>query len=252
MEEVLADVQQEGDNDPFAILEKEVSSESLPEQTPEKIEPKEGDSTPDNVPFHKHPRWIERERELESFRLREEETARELADLKAFKEETSKKFEVPTRVPDWFKELYGENEIAWQKFSEYDQQQRAQMKREVMEEQQQLQRQQAEEANYWNRWRDTELDKLRAEGHQFDTNKLIKTMLDYRPTDENNNFDFKRGLEIYQALEAKEAPVLEAKSNARKELGSLTTQSSKGEPAKRDYKTAKDLRNRSVLGLLGL
>ena len=41
---------------------------------------------------------------------------------------------------------------------------------------------------------------LEDEGKKFDKNKLAATMLEYRPTDSDNNLDFQAGYKIYQAL----------------------------------------------------
>lgn len=245
-EDFLANVKKEGDTTPFDNLEKDTPPASPTDKEPVKDEPQEGDNTPADLPFHKHPRWIERENELKSLRERDEERAKEIADLKAFKEETSKRYESDSEIPDWFKELYGDNKLAWQKYEQHEKTKEEEIERRVIEKQQQATQQAAAETQHWNKWVDDELEKLKAEGNQFDRNELIKTMLDYRPTDENNNFDFKKGFAIYEALKSKEDP---AKSIARKQLADATTTSTKGEPAKKDYSTAKDLRHRSWANL---
>jgi hypothetical protein len=246
--DILADVKVEG-KDTFDNLtqEKDTLTESLPAKEPEAVKPEEGESTPEkDIPFHKHPRWIEREREAEELRAKVEEDQRIIAELKSFKEEIAQKLPHDSVVPDWFQELYGNNQVAWQKYSEYDKQQREQIKRDIIAEQEQARSQIAEESNRWNKWVDTEIDKLSSDGAKFDKNKLIKVMLDYRPTDENNNFDFKAGLKIYQALEGND----NSASQARKELADTTTRSSsRGEPKKKDYMTPADLRNRSWMSL---
>lgn len=243
----LANVPKEGDN-AFADMEKETPPESLPGTKPEGDEPAEGDvPAEDNVPFHKHPRWIERENELTSLREREEEMARELADLKAFREETSKKLETPTGVPEWFQELYGDNQVAWQKYSEHEQARTTELETRILSKQREEQTKQTQEAERWTKWVDEEIGKLESEGNTFDKNRLIQTMLEYRPTDENNNFDFKAGLKIYKALETKPDT---AKSDARKALAdTATATSTRGETPKKDYMTTAELRNRSMMSL---
>ena len=118
-ENILAEVKKEGDN-PFVNLdtEKETPSDSPNEKEPKVEEPSKGDNTtegekPKDVPFHEHPRWKEREEELK--------------ELRAFKEEVTDKFQELEKphsksgnIPDWFKELYGENEVAWQKYEEHE------------------------------------------------------------------------------------------------------------------------------------
>lgn len=243
--EFLETVAREGE----PLTEKETPAESTPANEPEKDKPAEGENTSDeNVPFHKHPRWMEREEELKALRESNEATARELAELKTIAEETSKRLPTDTSIPEWFKELYGENATAWAKYSEHDQKQREEIKREVIEEQQKAAQQTTQEAAKWNKWVDDEIQKLKAEGHQFDRNEFIKTMLDFRPTDETGSFDFKKGITIYEALKAKgEDP---AKSHARKELADTMTKSSgSGDKALKDYQTSADLRHRSWANL---
>lgn len=240
---MLEEIEREG-ADPFAALEKETPSESLPKKEPKEGEPKEGDNTPvEPIPFHQDARWIKREEELKELRERDELRGKELQDLKAFREEAEKRFTPnKTLIPDWFKELYGENDVAWQKYSEREVQREQEITQRILGEQQKAQKQQAEEVSRWNHWVDDEVGKLQKEGQTFDRNRLIKTMLDYRPTDEDGNLDFKAGMKIYQALEEKETPSLDA----RKELADATMQTgSKGEKPKKDYMTSAELRSKS-------
>lgn len=246
-QDFLATVAKEGSN-PFATLEKETPTESPAETKPEADKPVEGEHTPDdNLPFHKHPRWIERETELQSLRERDEERAKEIADLKAFKEESTKRnAPLDTKIPDWFKELYGENEVAWQKYSERELVREQEIERRLIERQETAQRQQAEEATHWNKWVDKEIGKLEADGHVFDRNKLIQTMLKVKPTDDDGNLDFKAGLEVYNLQEAAAKHSEIIKSDARKELADTTTRStSRGDKPKKDYMTPADLRGKS-------
>src|SRR3990167_10763179 len=94
--EILADVQKEG-AEPFEDLVKETPTDSPTDKKPEEV--KEEDK-PEEIPFHKHPRWIERERELNELREREEQNARELAELKSFKDEVVKNTVVAEKIPD--------------------------------------------------------------------------------------------------------------------------------------------------------
>jgi len=236
LDEILSDVKREGEN-PFETLDT-TPSESAPEKVEEaKAEDKEDE---DNLPFHKHPRWIARENELSDLRESNEATARELEELKTIKE--SKTNNSKSDIPDWFSELYGENETAWQKYSEHEQTRTDEIENRILARQQEKAQQQVAEDTKWNKWVDSEIAQLEADGHQFERNKLIKTMLDYSPTDANNNLDFKKGIRIYEALEGKPDS---AKSDARKELADKTTATTKGEPVKKNYMTPAELRNRS-------
>lgn len=242
IEEILADVKQEG-ADPFAAMETDTPTESPTVNEPkEEVKKDEPENTPkegdDTVPFHKHPRWIERENELKSLREREEENARVLAELTAFKEEATKRFDPQdTSVPDWF----GGTAEAWQKYQEHESSRESQIEQKVLDRQEQVKQQAQADVQKWNAWVDTEVAKLESDGLKFDRNELIKTMLDYRPTDDQNNFDFKKGYQIYEALKGKDT----SSSQARKQLADSTSHTSRGESKEKNYMTPEDLRNRS-------
>jgi hypothetical protein len=231
----LADVKQEGTSLEDTL--KDIVSESLPEDKPEEDAPAVGDvPAEDNLPFHKHPRWIERENELNELKEREEEMARELAELR-----TSRDSHVATDIPPWFSELYGDNQTAWEKYSEHEQARTEEIKASILSHQQEEEMRAQKEAEHWNKWVDNQIEDLASEGKKFDRNKLIKVMLDYSPTDANNNLDFDKGYSIYEALEGKPDT---AKSEARKQLADTTTVT-KGETPKKDFLTPAELRNRS-------
>ena len=241
IEEILVDVKKEG-LDPFEALEKETPSDSPAVEEPKEVvkedKPVEGDNTPeDNVPFHKHPRWIERENELNELKVKADE-------FEQFKQEIAEKSKPSdTKVPDWFVELYGDNEVAYRKYEEHEKARTEEIEARVIEKQEQARTQAVHESQKWNKWVEDEIGKLEAEGKQFDRNKFINTMLTYRPTDENNNFDFQAGYKIYEALELKE--VDPAKSQARKQFADTATATSKGEKKAQDFQTPETLRNKS-------
>lgn len=235
IEETFADVKQEGDTDPFATLEKDTPSESQTEKEPKKEEPVVGDTnTPDkkeeNVPFHEHPRWKQREEELETLR-------KQVADLTAPKPDSA-----DSTVPEWFRELYGDNATAWEKYNENHTVELERIRQEAVQFVEQKQQAEVAETQKWNQWVETELGKLSSSGKTFDRNELINVMLTYRPTDTSNSFDFEAGFKIYEALKAKPAadPV---KSQARKQLADTTTSTTAGEKKPKDYQTSATLRN---------
>ena len=236
---ILADVPKE--EDPFADMEKDTPADSPTANEPKEGEPKEGDNTPDdNIPFHKHPRWIERESELKSLREQQEENEKVIAELNIFKEEASKRLSQDTSIPEWFRELYGENQLAWQKYNEHEQQKEQAIEQRLLERQEQKRQQEKAEVTKWNKWVDEEVNKLQSEGAKFDRNELIKVMIDYAPTTDNV-YDFRKGYKIYEALKNKDNS---EHSQARRQLADITTKTS-GEPAKKDYMTPAELRNKS-------
>lgn len=215
--------------------EEETDSESLPET---KTEEEEG-----SLPFHEDPKvqaYLDRQLEKREDKLRGE-FSQEIDDIK---KDTTEKSE---KVPDWFVELYGDNQVAWDKYSEHSKNERESIKADILHEQQESVQKDKAEAEKWEKWVETEVQGLKDEGNTFDENKLKKIMLDYSPTNSDNNLDFKKGMEIYKALEAK--PDTE-KSEARKELADKTTSTTtKGDSAKKDYMSSNELRNRTMSNL---
>ena len=257
--EFLADVPVEG-SDPFKDEETETTSESQPEKEPVKEEPKvEGDNTPEDEPFHK--RWKEREdklkQEFESkFNERDESYRRELDELKAFKEETKAKLPESNEVPDWFKELYGDNVSAYKKYAEHETALEEKRIERIFEKQQTLQKEQAEQVTKWNQWMEGEVSKLGTKtGIDFMSmndvlpsgqmgnlrrNELMQIMLEYRPTDDKGNFNFDKGYEILE--NKKRLEIDPAKSEARKKLADTTTKTTTSEPKTQTAMSAEQLR----------
>lgn len=241
----LADVKVEG-QDAFGEQEEKTSTESLTVKEQEEKKPDQGKSTDniDNTPFHKHPRWIERENELKSLRERDEAREKEIAELRQKQQEISEKnFGKDVKIPEWFSILYGDNAEAWSKYSEYDNQRKEEMQREFLEKQQKAQTEAQEQEKYWDNWVESELAKLEDKGYVFDRKDLIQIMHKTRPTDMNGNLDFEAGYETYVAR--KGPSVTGEQSQARKKIADAITNTSKKEPAKKDFLTSSDLRTKS-------
>ncbi|MFA6972876.1 MAG: hypothetical protein WC208_15950 [Gallionella sp.] len=248
IEEIMADVKQEG-TDPFADMVKDTPSESPAEKEPVKEEPTvEGDNTPkeEDIPYHK--RWKEREEKLKQ--ELEDKFSKEIEELKAFKEETTQKLskQEPTEVPEWFKELYGENEVAWKKYAERESIREQEIEKRVIErqaqEQQQRIKQEQETVSRWAKVNDEEFSKLEAEGLKFNRDELAKVLQDYMPTGEGDTLNFRKGYEILEMLKAKDSREPE-RSAARKQLADTAMKSSTSTKQGKDYMTTGELRRTS-------
>mgnify|MGYP000275621227 CR=1 FL=1 len=255
--EFLASVKVEGDN-PFAELDKQVDTpaESLPEKVEVKEEPTQGEETikepivnteNEDTPFHK--RWKVREdklkNELEERFQQELEQTRQQLEQKF----TPKQSEQQT-IPRWFANLYGENPEAWTEYQEYDVSRKAEIKQEIIREQQEAAQHQEQEIKYWDKWVDTEINNLVA-GVNFDPkdkNELINVILKYKPTDANNQYDFMAGYELMQLERVKNQSTQAVevdKKQARKVIADGTTKPSQGESRKQDYQTPATLRGKT-------
>lgn len=219
--------------------EQETPKEKEGKETPEPKEKPENTETEENIPFHKHPRWQEMQR-----RLKEKDEA--LADLTKFKEEAQPKLQELGKedrpVPQWFSETFGENKEAWNQYQSYEQQLRQDIKNEVKEEQQSQAQKQQDDQKHWQNWVSDKIGELQDEGLQFDRNELLKTVADYKPTDEEGNLDFRKGYEILSRLKEVEGAKKSQETQKKKEVASQTMEESKGEQPEKGYKTSHDIR----------
>lgn len=250
VDEIFADIKKEG-SDPFAELDTETTtpSESQPEKEQEKEEPALGDNpketeedktepSEEDTPFHK--RWEKREEKLRA-EMQEE--------FESYKRELDQKIEDRTKkesdIPEWFTELYGDNQVAWQKYSAHEDARTEAIKKQVLEEQENKVQKEKDESAKWERWVDDEVKKLEDQGLKFDKNELIKTAIDWRPTDEKGNYDLKKAYDILEMKKSKDTSINKEKSDERKRVADTTTKASRGEAPKKDYMTPADLRKTS-------
>lgn len=250
----FADINKEGE-DPFAQFDKEneTPSESQPENKEDKEEPDQGekpkedaiDTPKDNTdneedtPFHI--RWKAQKEKLEQ-EFNEK--------LEAYKKEIEQKVESTIKhedsdIPEWFIELHGDNPKGWQKYQEREKIREEEIKKSVLQEYEEQQKSKQEESKKWEKWVDDEVNALEAEGKKFDRNELIKTVIEFRPTDENNNFDFRKGYAIMEAIKAKNNVVDKEASNERKKIADIATKSASGDAPKKDFMTPADLRGKT-------
>lgn len=238
--EFMTDLQKEGEN-PFENKEEE-QTETAPESSPEDKPEEEkaasqeaAENTPveEAVPFHKHPRWQERERELESLR----------AEIESLKSST--KEEAPTensRPDEWFKEAFGENEELWEKFSRYNASLKEETKAEVLQALEDRQRQSQDELQSLSAKFNADIQELKDEGKSFDEEELRQVAAEYFPTDENGIVSLRKAYGIYDAIRSRET---DDRSRARKDLAAKTTSDDRGESQPKDYVTSAEARRMS-------
>jgi hypothetical protein len=243
--EAFADVKIEGEN-PFEALEKDTPSESQPEKEPEVAEPvvvetpEEGVNTPEEqIPFHKHPRWIEREQELEELRAFRESVEPKLSEFEQFK---ARQEPTNEEIPAWFSELYGDNEKAWKAYAEHEKDREEQLERRAIERIEQRQQEAQAESQKWEKFVENGFESLESKGRKFNRNELTNFMLENPITDGNNNLDFEKSLNLFEKLNPQQAS---PSSQARKQLADTMTKSSTVEPKRKDYLTPAELRKMS-------
>ena len=253
--DALANVEEEGKGNAFTGFDTETDTptDSPAVKEPEVSKPEEGGNTPDNPKypdFSQHPRWKDREaklKELEEFKNEVSPRLKELDELK------SKFSSSPAVIPQWFKEMYGDNAETWNQY------QQAQADREEAlfhkwEERQTLAEQKAaEEAEqeqiYYTEWAKGAIEYLAAAGVGFDPAKdkedLVKLMERYPVSDEDGNLNLLAGWEILKMMRSRQEAGQSLKTNEKKKIAALTSGHSNSEASKKDYLTSKDLRHRS-------
>lgn len=271
-EDFLANVAKEGD-EPFKEQDKEEKetppappAEAKPEE--EKSPPSQGEkkeevppSTEDDskLPFHKHPRWKQMFEDNETLKQQVEELSRFKEEVTPLLEEGQKR--KSQEVPDWFTEVFGDNQAAWNKFEQYNKEQQEQIRTQILQEIESERVSQQTESKKWSDWVETSLVNLgeevgtnlapgTAEKQNNLRNELLKVMADYRPSDEQGNLDFKKGYEILQRQ--KELDSLKsnapAKSEERKKIASSTTSGSQAEEQPKGFVTWAETRKRGFFG----
>lgn len=234
-EETLTNTETEQVDQPQASDEQtETAQDSSTEQKTETVvtPSSEGENTQseENLPFHKHPRWQ---------RMNEEKKALEATvnDLLAFKQQVESKSSDSSQqssVPEWFKNLYGDNPQVWSQYQSYEKDMRQQIKTEALNELKGEQEKQTQEVQKWNKWVDTQFDDLEDTGKTFDRNEFRKFILDYNaeykslPLNEKGDIDIPKCYELMTRLNPPSAPdnkLIEKKKLASKMASGTTTES---------------------------
>lgn len=196
---------------------KENESESTtPVETPASPSEDKGNSEQDetpsvdkqdeeNIPFNKHPRWLEKQQELE-------ETKAKLAEIEAWKEEVSKKLPQEEKQevsidPEWL-DLYGTGDpetdaIAYEKHMRYEQRRLERWQETTSEAQRAKEEAEAKAIEEAKTYVDSEIEALKKEGNQFDEDEFIAFMTKHEKVlrTEDGKIDFKEGFEHFSALQ---------------------------------------------------
>lgn len=246
MTEQIADMPQFDDAGQTAVPETDNSVSSQDEtNTGDNTQSVDGEETnnqhesEDNLPFHEHPRWKEREDEWNS-RFNDQEK-RHQDDLKALREEFSaNKGEQPVEVPEWF----GGSQEQWQKFQEWNNslvQKAEQSALEKLQKQSFAQEQAVKEAT---KYMESEINSiqndkdLNPDGAKIDQNKLLKIVMDNDLIDSKGRWNYRAGWKIYSAT-MKSGP----DTKTRKTIAGATTSSpSKGEKLQPQFKTSENFK----------
>lgn len=208
--ELFADVKSEGaalDIDKaFERLETkgEESSESQPEmktESPSRQGEKNTDSE-EKIPFHKHPRWQKTQQELK-------ETREKLLKLESERGQTGQ-----VKLPDWWKNQYGDTEESKQRYQLVTQKdgELDWLKQNILNEIDNRTQAEQSVAKEGEEYVDVQLAEMSDEGLEFDRNSLLKFMVDFQEEfgagsllDTEGNYDFRKSLKLMAKMAEEEA-----------------------------------------------
>ncbi|MFA6171977.1 MAG: hypothetical protein WCW77_00540 [Patescibacteria group bacterium] len=206
------------------------------------------DDDNEKLPFHKHPRW----KALNDDKRQLEET---VEDLKKRLEETEQKVSKPResedKAPDWFVKAYGDDPEEYEKFKSMESHIREKIKGEISDDLKKSEKTEVDLVSKWEKWIDTNLQKLEEDGKEFDKNELLKVLDEYRPTDSKGSLDFKKAFEILDLRKKKEKEEKQKKSEVKKKVASGTIDQGKPiDSSKETILTPADLRGKSFHDLI--
>jgi len=206
------------------------------------------DDVDDKTPFHKHPRWIERETEWTG-KFNEQET-RHQDDIKKLHEEIGAKpsAEASSKpMPSWF----GGSKEQWEV---YQADQRAEIDSAVekatkgtldkIDGAKAVEQKAIDDATAYMKSEITAIEgdtTLNPSGKKVDPNALLKTVMDNELVDSKGRWNYRAGMKILSATPAK--TVKKPDNGAKKKIAGATTSESKGESPPKAFKTTKDFKN---------
>lgn len=236
----MADIPFEGEN-PFETEEGDVTPTDSPTENNEDEEGASDDgagkghqNTDDNIPFHQHPRWKQREQEWQD-RFNEQEQ-RHQEDVRSLREEFSAARKINaenTDIPKWF----GGDQEQWDQFRQFNEESiKAAEERAVkrLSEQNNAEVKAVEEATKYMEAEIAAIEndkELNPTGEKIDPNKLVKIVIDNDLVDSKQRWNYRAGFRIMQRNNT-------ARSTDRKVIAGATTSDQKGEGKQATFKTA--------------
>jgi hypothetical protein len=155
------------------------------------------------------------------------------------RQEPAKSEPSKTQAPEWFKKYFGDDKEAWDGFQQMNSTAKGEAKAEALAELKREQESSGKESARWESWVSEQVEALEDEGEAFEKNALLKVMDEYKPTDEEGNLDFRKGLELLRLKSGKASNVAD-----KRKAGALANGGSKtgSEPGKKNFVTPSDIK----------
>lgn len=234
----------ENDNSDTPPVEKNEDGKEPSQNGEEKPEDKESKPEVNNpaeedIPFHKHPRFKALTDEKNQLKQTVEEMQAKLQELSARTQQTPDQEE---DIPQWFSDAFGDDTKVWAAFKEYNENQIKQVEKSVEERLKSKSKEEQEAFSKWNNWIESEVDRLKDDGKQFDKNELLKVANDFRPVDEKTGYiNFDKAYEILSFMKSKDSQAGKEKADIKK---NIISENKSNEPQRSSELTSKDVRYR--------
>lgn len=229
----------EGDNDDNTQQDSDGSGEDTDGDDTDDGDDDGGDGNgPDNVPFHEHPRWKQREEEWDN-RFNEQEQ-RHQDDMKQLREElTGNKADDLSNEepPSWF----GGTKEQWAQFQDWNKEQvKSVQKGETTAQQKAV----ADATTYFkSELSSIEGDKtLNPDGKKIDPNALLKTVIDNDLVDSKGRWNYRAGWRLLRQQSGGPAPKPKTNTAEKKKIAGATTSEPSGEAKPKTFKTTDDFK----------
>lgn len=238
-ENFLASIPREGESveDVLNSVDKElqetkedtkVETKEPAESLPEKLE------LPDESILKKNEAWEEMRKTNEALQAR----------LEALEKEES------VEKSEFVSSLVGDNQDVEAKWAKEKMSLKEEMKRELIQEQIDAQKKEQEQTAYWRKWTDERLSEVEKEfkvdfkADESKRNELSKIMLDYSPTDEQGNLDYRKGMKILEQLSKVKEQEEANKTQTKKNIADATVSKETSVKKNKDYYTSHDFRGK--------
>ena len=204
--------------------------EKSPSQEGENQDEKKSDNIPDDkqIPFHEHPRFKELVEEKNNYKSQLEEMRNEIENLKQ-----PAKQEQPTDAPQWFVNTFGggvNDEATNSLWKEYNNHNQAQQEAIIQRTIEKIKTEQAQEARQSQEAKDyveNQIKEIESTGKKVDRKELIRVINDYRPIDEQGNWNIKKAFQILEFEQSQQKKdknqKQDAKSIARRKIAEIDT-----------------------------
>lgn len=234
------------DEDIENVLDQIVDKQPQEETTPEESQTQKAEI--EAVDLKKNEAWKEMRQTLETERQAREDLEQRLKDI-----ESQKTVNQSIEQPKFLTDLVGENAEVARSYYEHAQALKEEIKREFYQEQQQLVENQLKEKERWDKWTKDRLSEIESEykvdlttpnekGENNLKNELAKVMLEYSPSDDQGNLDFRKGMKILTDLKKTETREENQKVQVKKNISDATVSKESSSKETKDYMTAADFR----------